>query len=334
MQAAPQRRIYRRIKRDSQSGKDQNRTQAPVTAPLQTGNKPLIRPSPNSTPLASKEPPRTYPPGTRLYAEVKPMPAWGTVPVYDIRPSVLAEHNTDEPVLLTEESSTGSRVNSKKRSAPTTLVNTPQMLQQLAKEGSTGDSSCCSSSLSSAASSTSGSDESDDSEPDVVARHQHPFGTQNGLPTVSMHSSSATAPQRSLAQAHAQALLGAGLPLVPRLPSPPPSGVPNTAAKARSVQPQPAGLCPHPVKGGTFPLNQRQAAGNAGAAKPVSGGLGQEQAPLKASPGGRQMLDMVDTFGRAPLHVAAAAGRVDIVQQLLFGGCDYTKSLQADFRQV
>lgn len=47
---------------------------------------------------------------------------------------------------------------------------------------------------------------------------------------------------------------------------------------------------------------------------------------------GKQMLDMVDGFGRAPLHVAAAAGRVDVVQQLLFGGCDYTKALQADFR--
>lgn len=49
---------------------------------------------------------------------------------------------------------------------------------------------------------------------------------------------------------------------------------------------------------------------------------------------GKQMLDMVDGFGRAPLHVAAAAGRVDVVQQLLFGGCDYTKALQADFRWV
>ena len=84
----------------------------------------------------------------------------------------------EDPPLLAEESSSGSRVNSKKRSAPTTLVNTPHMLQQLAKEGSSRDSTCSSNSDETG---SQGSDESDESEPDVVSRQQHPFGMQNGL---------------------------------------------------------------------------------------------------------------------------------------------------------
>jgi len=69
-------------------------------------------------------------------------------------------------------------------------------------------------------------------------------------------------------------------------------------------------------------------------AVPTSSGASMQADPvpvhLKHALMGKQMLDMVDGFGRAPLHVAA--GRVDVVQQLLFGGCDYTKALQADFR--
>ena len=71
-----------------------------------------------------------------------------------------------------------------------------------------------------------------------------------------------------------------------------------------------------------------------GQSKPADAAAAAAPAPVHVQQAlmGKQMLDMVDGFGRAPLHVAAAAGRVDVVQQLLFGGCNYTKALQADFR--
>ena len=331
LQAAPQRRIYRRIKRGSQPSKGQ----AAAPAPPQPGNKPAPNCSgPTLTPAAA-EGTRLRPPSTRLHAEVKPMPDFSTFPVFDIRPSVMAEHGTDEPVLLTEESSVGSRVNSKKRSAPTTLVNTPQMLQQLAKEGSTEDSICTSSDSSDSPS----NDDSDDSEPDVVARHQHPFGTQNGLsnkPQHPLHASSSTAQKGMpmlMPYAHSQG--NPSFPGMPRVVA----TAPAVASHARPAQIQQAGSYPHPVKG-NHSLGPKgsnlagkggQATGHAAKERPANGDVNHDHA--KVPPSGRQMLDMVDTFGRAPLHVAAAIGRVDIVQQLLFGGCDWTKSLQADYRQ-
>ena len=44
------------------------------------------------------------------------------------------------------------------------------------------------------------------------------------------------------------------------------------------------------------------------------------------------MLDSVDNLGRAPLHVAAAAGREDIVMQLVQAGCDTSRWLTRDYR--
>ena len=266
------------------------------------------------------------------------MPDFSTVPVFDIRPSVMAEHGTDEPVLLTEESSAGSRVNSKKRSAPTTLVNTPQMLQQLAKEGSTGDSSCSSS----AEDDSQGNDDSDDSEPDVVARHQHPFGTQNGLsnkPQPVLHTNSTTAQKSMPMPTHrAQSQLNPSFPGMPRVMHTAPA---VAAATSKPTQLQQPGAFPHPVKGNgvgtkgsSAAAHAAKAEGSAAKGRPANGNLNQDQGHGKVPTSGRQMLDMVDTFGRAPLHVAAAVGRVDIVQQLLFGGCDWTKSLQADYRQA
>ena len=77
-----------------------------------------------------------------------------------------------------------------------------------------------------------------------------------------------------------------------------------------------------------------KASSSSGQSKPADAAAVAAPAPVHVQQAlmGKQMLDMVDGFGRAPLHVAAAAGRVDVVQQLLFGGCDYTKALQADFR--
>ncbi len=48
---------------------------------------------------------------------------------------------------------------------------------------------------------------------------------------------------------------------------------------------------------------------------------------------GRTFQSIVDSFdgrGRTPLHVAAAAGRADVVEQLLYVGCDVSKPLAQD----
>ena len=44
------------------------------------------------------------------------------------------------------------------------------------------------------------------------------------------------------------------------------------------------------------------------------------------------LLDVADHFGRCPLHVAAAAGRADIVLHLLQAGCDGSRWLPSDYR--
>ena len=44
------------------------------------------------------------------------------------------------------------------------------------------------------------------------------------------------------------------------------------------------------------------------------------------------MLDQADNLGRAPLHVAAAAGREEIVMQLVQAGCDTSRWLSHDYR--
>ena len=44
------------------------------------------------------------------------------------------------------------------------------------------------------------------------------------------------------------------------------------------------------------------------------------------------LLDVADHFGRCPLHVAAAAGRADIVMHLLQAGCDGARWLPSDYR--
>jgi ankyrin repeat protein len=42
-------------------------------------------------------------------------------------------------------------------------------------------------------------------------------------------------------------------------------------------------------------------------------------------------MDGEDAVRRSPLHAAAAAGRADIVAQMLQAGCDASKTLQEDF---
>ena len=48
--------------------------------------------------------------------------------------------------------------------------------------------------------------------------------------------------------------------------------------------------------------------------------------------GNAHLLDVADHFGRCPLHVAAAAGRADIVMHLLRAGCDGSRWLPSDYR--
>jgi hypothetical protein len=48
----------------------------------------------------------------------------------------------------------------------------------------------------------------------------------------------------------------------------------------------------------------------------------------------RAGLDVPDKMGRTPLHVAAAAGRPEIVHQLLLVGSNASKQLPGDFRCV
>lgn len=143
----------------------------------------------------------------------------------------------EDPPLLAEESSSGSRLNSKKRSAPTTLVNTPHMLQQLAKEGSSRDSTCSSNSDET---SSQGSDESDDSEPDVVSRQQHPFGMQNGLKGTSASASQARASTAGTAPTGQGPSTGGPAPLPAAQgtsgSNPAPSG------RVRSMSPVPVGV--------------------------------------------------------------------------------------------
>ena len=45
-----------------------------------------------------------------------------------------------------------------------------------------------------------------------------------------------------------------------------------------------------------------------------------------------KVFDGVDAWGRSPIHVAAASGRGDMVQQLLYAGCDVGKWLPEDYR--
>jgi len=233
----------------------------------------------------------------------------------DRRPDV---EDASPPLL--EETSSSSRVNTKKRSAPTTLVNTPQMLHQLAKEGSSRDSTCSSNSDDTG---SQDSDDSDDSAPDVVFRQQHPFGMQNGV------AATADSQKGILSQGQGSSATGPAPAALPRSLSPVPVTGVMTASHIRQRRQQEMAMpsTGYHVPGGT-PVAHK--------AVPPSGGASTQADPvpvhLKHALMGKQMLDMVDGFGRAPLHVAAAAGRVDVVQQLLFGGCDYTKALQADFR--
>lgn len=145
----------------------------------------------------------------------------------------------DPPPLLAEESSSGSRVNSKKRSAPTTLVNTPHMLQQLAKEGSSRDSTCSSNSDETG---SQESDESDESEPEVVSRQQHPFGMQNGLKGTSASAS------QSRAAAAAAVPLGQG-PSMGNASLPGSASSPALGGRVRSMSPVPVGVmtASHPL---------------------------------------------------------------------------------------
>ncbi|KAK9831130.1 hypothetical protein WJX74_004458 [Apatococcus lobatus] len=46
----------------------------------------------------------------------------------------------------------------------------------------------------------------------------------------------------------------------------------------------------------------------------------------------RNALEGLDMTGRSPLHVAAAAGRADVVKHLLYAGCNSSKWLPADYR--
>ena len=341
LQQTPPRRIYRRIKRDSRtSNKSSNPTSAAATAPpagRATNSQPTLQP-PSPQPVLNFDVGEARKAAAR-WGHMGPPPNSGPLMIWPLHSGnqklqshiirVEKEHifpeergqEAEEPTLV-EESSSGSRVNSKKRSAPTTLVNTPQMLQQLAKEGSSRDSTCSSNSDETG---SQDSDDSDDSEPDVVSRQQHPFGMQNGI------QGGISSQPRAVAPGAGQGNPGTSpVPAVSvRSISPVPVGV-MTATQLRQRRQQESAMpsTGYHVPGGV-PVAHKASLSGGHSAPADTVPLLMQQALLS-----KQMLDMVDGFGRAPLHVAAAAGRVDVVQQLLFGGCDYSKALQADFRCV
>lgn len=53
--------------------------------------------------------------------------------------------------------------------------------------------------------------------------------------------------------------------------------------------------------------------------------------PLSVLLGGA-LVDRMDLLGRAAVHVAVAAGRADVVRQLVGAGCAVNKPLPMDFR--
>lgn len=260
LQQNPPRRIYRRIKRDNGPSKSKsNSTSAPAAAPASTTGRGAVAPQP-----PHQGPPSSLPVLDFDVTEArKAVARWGPMgapptsaplmiwPLHSGNPNLQSqiirvekEHvfpedrgecdGGEDPPLLAEESSSGSRVNSKKRSAPTTLVNTPHMLQQLAKEGSSRDSTCSSNSDETG---SQGSDESDDSEPDVVSRQQHPFGMQNGLKGTGVSPSQPRASTASTGQGPS-----AGCPA----PFPAGQGTsssnPAPGGRVRSISPVPVGV--------------------------------------------------------------------------------------------
>lgn len=333
LQQTPPRRIYRRIKRENGPSKSATAAQGSTPGnPL--GRASVPQPTTQAQPVLDFDVAEARKAAARwghMGAQSAPLMIWPLHPGESLQAQVARAdraqdrgQDTEEPCppMLVEESSSGSRVNSKKRSAPTTLVNTPQMLQQLAKEESSRGSTCSSNSDETG---SEDSDDSEESEPDVVSRQQHPFGMQNGLeaagPGVGVGHKGAASQNPGIS--------GSGpLPAaLPRSMSPVPVGLMTAKQiKQRREQEMAMPSTGYHVSGGV-PVPHRAA---------PSGGHGMQADPvpvhLKHALMGKQMLDMVDGFGRAPLHVAAAAGRVDVVQQLLFGGCDFTKALQADFR--
>ncbi|KAL0029838.1 hypothetical protein WJX77_003070 [Trebouxia sp. C0004] len=333
----PPRRIYRRIKRGNVAGKASAPAAAAVAA-SQAATTPSASQIPSPAPAVLDfdvtEARKAAAKWGQMGPQSAPLMIW---PLHSgeplqaqvIRADQVQDRKPDaedaSPPLL-EESSSSSRVNTKKRSAPTTLVNTPQMLQQLAKEGSSRDSTCSSNSDDTG---SQESDDSDESEPDVVSRQQHPFGVLNGL-GVTADSQKGSLSQGSLATGPTPAAL-------PRSLSPIPVTGVMTALQIRQRRQQEMAMpsTGYHVPGGAPVAHKALPPGGASMqASSCASSCDPVPVHLKHALMGKQMLDMVDGFGRAPLHVAAAAGRVDVVQQLLFGGCDYTKALQADFREL
>ncbi len=344
LQQTPPRRIFRRIKRDNGAGKS-SALPSGLTPPTTSGRPALPQPPTQPTPVLDFDVAEARKAAARwghMGTQSAPLMIWPLHSGEPLQAQVLRAdraqdrgQDTEEPLLL-EESSSGSRVNSKKRSAPTTLVNTPQMLQQLAKEESSRDSTCSSNSDETG---IQESNDSDESEPDVVSRQQHPFGMQNGLSAAGVSHKIASRGQGGSGTGPAPVALARsvspappGTMTVPQLPagimtaSHPPASV-MTASQMRQRRQQEMAMpsTGYHVPGGVPVTHKSAFGGHSTQSDPVP-------VHLKHALMGKQVLDMVDGFGRAPLHVAAAAGRVDVVQQLLFGGCDWTKALQADFR--
>lgn len=118
---------------------------------------------------------------------------------------------------------------------------------------------------------------------------------------------------------------------------------PLGAAEADDTSPALQGLAPPPVTKARQPAASRPVAASlpasfASGSAAAPGGSSSMPAPalaphqLASSLLCKSVVDCMDSLGRSPLHIAAAAGRAEVVQQLLCAGCDPQRCLPLDYR--
>lgn len=92
------------------------------------------------------------------------------------------------------------------------------------------------------------------------------------------------------------------------------------------------GRDPPPLVGGTDPVppSSQQRSDSWQTMWPAQSAAA--QSPIRQSLLCSNILDGTDCWGRSPLMVASAAGRLDVVRELLLAGCDASKWLPVDYR--